>query len=178
MADLKISQLSTATTPLAGTEVVPLVQSGTTKKVPVSDLTAGRTVSANAIAFPATQVPVADPNTLDDYEEGTWTPTDLSGAGLSITVNSASYTKIGRLVVANFYVTYPATGSASTAQLSLPFVSSTFQIGQALSTLGNVQCAMAANGSAAATFRSAALATYTNLELSGADILASISYMV
>jgi hypothetical protein len=115
---------------------------------------------------------------LDDYEEGTWTPTDLSGAGLSITVNSASYTKIGRLVVANFYVTYPATGDASTAQLSLPFASSTFQIGQALSTLGNVQCAMAANGSAAATFRSAALATYTNLELSGADILASISYTV
>jgi hypothetical protein len=40
MADLKISQLSTATTPLAGTEVVPIVQSGTTKKVSVNDLTA------------------------------------------------------------------------------------------------------------------------------------------
>jgi hypothetical protein len=45
MADLKISQLTGATTPLAGTEVVPLVQSGTTKKVAVSDLTAGRAVS-------------------------------------------------------------------------------------------------------------------------------------
>lgn len=39
MADLKISQLSSATTPLAGTEVVPLVQSGATKKVAVDDLT-------------------------------------------------------------------------------------------------------------------------------------------
>lgn len=38
MADLKISQLPAATTPLAGTEVVPLVQSGTTKQVAVSDL--------------------------------------------------------------------------------------------------------------------------------------------
>jgi hypothetical protein len=45
MADLKISQLTAATTPLAGTEVVPLVQSGVTKQVAVSNLTAGRAVS-------------------------------------------------------------------------------------------------------------------------------------
>lgn len=38
MADLKISQLTTATTPLAGTEQVPLVQSSTTKKTTVNDL--------------------------------------------------------------------------------------------------------------------------------------------
>jgi len=46
MADTKISALTSASTPLAGTEVVPLVQSSTTKKVAVSDLTAGRAVSA------------------------------------------------------------------------------------------------------------------------------------
>ena len=46
MADLKISQLPAATTPVAGTEVLPIVQSGTTSKVAISDLTAGRTVSA------------------------------------------------------------------------------------------------------------------------------------
>jgi len=45
MADKKISQLTAATTPLAGTEVVPVVQSGSTVKTPVSDLTAGRAVS-------------------------------------------------------------------------------------------------------------------------------------
>jgi len=45
MADTKISALTAATTPLDGTEVVPLVQGGTTKKVTVSDLTAGRAVS-------------------------------------------------------------------------------------------------------------------------------------
>jgi len=45
MADLKISQLTGATTPLAGTEVAPIVQSGTTKQVSVADLTAGRAVS-------------------------------------------------------------------------------------------------------------------------------------
>jgi hypothetical protein len=42
MADKKISQLTGATTPLAGTEVLPIVQSSTTKKVSVADLTAGR----------------------------------------------------------------------------------------------------------------------------------------
>jgi len=45
MADAKISQLTAATTPLAGTEVLPIVQSGSTVKVAVSNLTAGRAVS-------------------------------------------------------------------------------------------------------------------------------------
>jgi hypothetical protein len=44
MADKKISALTVATTPLAGTEVLPIVQSGTTKKVSVDDLTIGKTV--------------------------------------------------------------------------------------------------------------------------------------
>ena len=38
MADLKISQLPAVTTPLAGTEVLPIVQSSTTKKVTVTDM--------------------------------------------------------------------------------------------------------------------------------------------
>lgn len=38
MADLKISQLTTATTPLTGAEQVPLVQSSATKKTTVNDL--------------------------------------------------------------------------------------------------------------------------------------------
>jgi hypothetical protein len=44
MADLKISALTPATTPLGGTEVLPVVQSGSTVKVAVSNLTSGRTV--------------------------------------------------------------------------------------------------------------------------------------
>jgi hypothetical protein len=45
MADKKISALTAASTPLAGTEVLPIVQSGSTVKVAVSDLTLGRNVS-------------------------------------------------------------------------------------------------------------------------------------
>lgn len=47
MADQKISQLTAATTPLAGTEVLPLVQSGSTKKVATDDLTV-KNVRSNA----------------------------------------------------------------------------------------------------------------------------------
>lgn len=45
MADSKISALPSATTPLAGTEVLPIVQSGATDQVTVANLTAGRAVS-------------------------------------------------------------------------------------------------------------------------------------
>lgn len=50
MADSKISALPASTTPLAGTEVLPIVQSSATVKVAVSDLTAGRAVSALSYA--------------------------------------------------------------------------------------------------------------------------------
>lgn len=49
MADVKISALTAASTPLAGTEVLPIVQSGVTKKVSVADLTAGRATAASSI---------------------------------------------------------------------------------------------------------------------------------
>lgn len=63
MADLKISQLTGATTPLAGTEVLPVVQSSTTKKVAVSDLTAGRAVSAASLALTGSPLPATSGGT-------------------------------------------------------------------------------------------------------------------
>lgn len=50
MANSKISALTSATTPLAGTETLPIVQSGATKQVTVANLTAGRAVSALSFA--------------------------------------------------------------------------------------------------------------------------------
>ena len=55
------------------------------------------------VAFPATQVASADANTLDDYQEGTWTPTNTSSSGFTAGITSyygstPSYTKIGRKV--------------------------------------------------------------------------------
>ena len=49
MADTKISALPAATTPLVGTEVLPIVQSSTTKKVSIADVTVGRDVTTAAL---------------------------------------------------------------------------------------------------------------------------------
>jgi len=224
MADLKISALTAATTPLAGTEVLPIVQSSTTKKVSTDDLTvknirsnatsgilqvagpaaastrvmttpdanfsaaridAGQSffgiqrfanntdndasidiygastggdpymkgydrngatnfeficdtgttdrrfdyygkvqvynanfvvgTSGNGIDFSATSGSGTS-ELLNDYEEGTWTPTNTN----AITVNSAKYTKIGRIVICTFDIT--AGGSATTGDMGgLPF---------------------------------------------------------
>jgi hypothetical protein len=84
--------------------------------------------SANGvgITFPATQSASSNANTLDDYEEGTWTPTDASGAGLSLSNTSGNcfYTKVGRTVTVSFRLTYPSTASGSVAVIGgLPFLS-------------------------------------------------------
>jgi hypothetical protein len=49
MADVKISGLPASTVPLAGTEVLPIVQSGTTKQVSIANVTAGRAIAASSI---------------------------------------------------------------------------------------------------------------------------------
>jgi hypothetical protein len=51
MADTKISALSAASTPLGGTEVLPIVQSSTTVNVSIANITAGRAVSALSLAL-------------------------------------------------------------------------------------------------------------------------------
>ena len=80
--------------------------------------------TGTGITFPATQNASSNANTLDDYEEGTWTPTDASGAGLSFVVTGGFYTKVGNLVTCWFELTYPSTSSsASSAIGGLPFAS-------------------------------------------------------
>jgi hypothetical protein len=69
MADKKISALTGATTPLAGTEVLPIVQSSTTVKVAVSDLTAGRTFSALGMTLTSTDAGAAAAPTIDLYRD-------------------------------------------------------------------------------------------------------------
>jgi hypothetical protein len=158
VANTKISALTSATTPLAGTETLPIVQSGVTVKVAVSDLTAGRAVATGAltvtgaisvtttgkvgttfgvgnatpsasgagITFPATQSASSDANTLDDYEEGTWTAAFVSTGG-TITISTGNrtgkYVKIGsQVTVTGVFVVNSV--SAPTGELTmsgLPF---------------------------------------------------------
>ena len=116
MADTKISGLPASTTPLAGTEVLPIFQSGVTAKVSVANLTAGRVLSTIGVTFPATQTPSADANTLDDYEEGTWTPS--VGGTATYTTQTGVYTKIGRQVTIWADLTILLIGTGSTSQIS------------------------------------------------------------
>jgi hypothetical protein len=103
------------------------------------DLSAG---SAQGIKFPATQNASADVNTLDDYEEGTWTATlAFGGASVGITYNNqgGTYTKIGNLVVCTVLLQLSNKGSSSGAATitGLPFSGPSFgsvAIGQFAST--------------------------------------------
>jgi predicted enzyme related to lactoylglutathione lyase len=74
MADLKISQLPAATTPLAGTEVLPIVQGGSTVQVSVNNLTAGKAVSASTVS--ATTVTATTVNGTFD--------TNVAAAGVTL----------------------------------------------------------------------------------------------
>ena len=92
----------------------------------------GQITTANApfiltggqLKFPATQIASGDGNTLDDYEEGTWTPSVTSTAGSITTssVTSAKYTKIGNAINICVDVYLANIGTASGGLLiSMPF---------------------------------------------------------
>ena len=74
MADKKISQLTAGTTPLAGTEVLPIVQGGTTKNVSVNNLTAGKSVSVgNLISGGSVQIGSGGPYATGTmYADANW----------------------------------------------------------------------------------------------------------
>ena len=72
------------------------------------------------IKFPATQSASADANTLDDYEEGTWTPS--VGGNATYGTRIAHYTKIGDTVRAFFDITIGTIGTGSLTTMSgFPF---------------------------------------------------------
>jgi hypothetical protein len=100
---------------------------------------------SNGISFPATQSASSDANTLDDYEEGTFSPS-FSGSGGSagaaaIAAVSGRYTKTGRIVTVNleFYITNKGSWTGDFRITNLPF------------TLGNAQATAMAIAYAACT---------------------------
>jgi hypothetical protein len=82
----------------------------------------GTTPTLNGVTFPATQVPSADANTLDDYEEGTWTPS--LGGNATYSIQQGSYTKVGRMVYLNFDISVTTLGTGNAVTFSgMPFAS-------------------------------------------------------
>jgi hypothetical protein len=143
MADKKISALTAATTPLAGTEVLPIVQGGSTVKVAVSDLTAGRAISATQLTLTTENLVIAtagkgidfSANThaagmtselLNWYETGTWTGGISFGGGstgITYANNVGYYTRIGNIVTVSCYLVLSNKGSSTGAAriTGLPF---------------------------------------------------------
>lgn len=85
MADIKISQLPSANLPLDGTEVLPIVQSTTTKKVTIDNVTAGRALTATSITLTVTP--------LAPTSGGTGTATAFTAGSLVFAGASGVYTQ-------------------------------------------------------------------------------------
>lgn len=199
MADKKISALTGASTPLAGTEVLPIVQSGATVKVSVANLTAGRAVdmaggsftdnitqstAAKGINFTANANAAGmTSELLNWYEEGTWTPTDASGAGLTFTSPVGRYTRIGNVVFLFGYVEYPVTVSGTAASIGgLPFtvnasVAAT-QGGVTYSQVATVRSVGVQSSTTTATVYTLAGGAATNADLSGTVLYFNSTYFV
>jgi hypothetical protein len=119
MADLKISQLPAATTPVAGTEVLPIVQTGTTTKVSIADLTVGRVVTATTFLGGLDTNVVAAGLTVTGTTvaaDGTDTNIDLTltPQGSGVVTTAATYSDGGGKLRA-----IPQSGSAKTASYTL-----------------------------------------------------------
>jgi hypothetical protein len=94
----------------------------------------GTTPSLNGITFPATQVASADANTLDDYEEGTWTPVyrgDVTAGTFTYLAQTGRYTKIGNTVVVHcglFDISESSAASGYIQITGLPFTAANIAI--------------------------------------------------
>ena len=116
---------------------------------------------------------------LNWYEEGTWTPTDASGAALALTKNGTQYyTKVGRFVTVTFNVTYPATASAVAAKIgSLPFTSvAANNTGALLTSSGIATVGLVTGTTTRIDIYTAANVAVTNVQLSAASLFGSFTY--
>jgi hypothetical protein len=112
------------TEPFSGSQVMSIDASGNVGVGVTPSGSGGCLQLKSGITFPATQVASSDANTLDDYEEGTWTPTITAETGTigSTAVISADYTKVGRLVSVTFDIRVITVGTGTAGlKVSLPF---------------------------------------------------------
>jgi hypothetical protein len=85
------------------------------------------TLPQGQLKFPATQNASSDANTLDDYEEGTWTP---SIGSLTWSQVYGRYVKVGQIVYADFSLNTSSAGSSAFSIGGLPFAAAANTAGQ------------------------------------------------
>lgn len=123
---------------------------------------------------------------LANYVAATsWTPTDGSGAALTFSSVSASYTRIGNMVFAYALLTYPATGSGASAIISgFPIATPNANYAQnpctffsGASVTNSYSMRMDPNAITAHIFNNAGAST-TNAQLTGVAVIFSCAYPV
>jgi hypothetical protein len=146
---------------------------------PILCLSGGSTTATGTgIAFPAVFNASSDVNTLDDYEEGAWTPSSIVGTNLTgVSWSAGNYTKVGRLVTLIGYATCTVTSSNTLTYLSMtgaPFTTGIATSGSAFLN-NNVRSGTSQISSASVyTFFSAA-----SEPVAGAEVIQfSITYTV
>lgn len=101
----------------------PLTTPSFTTTIGVGAATAS--ASGAGVTFPATQSASSDANTLDDYEEGTYTPilgATTTNPTVTYSVQKGYYTKIGNRVQISYDLAWTAkSGGSGTSFMSLPF---------------------------------------------------------
>jgi len=123
----------------AGGSNILQLRTNNTERVKI-DSTGLVTIASGQIKFPATQSASSDANTLDDYEEGTWTPTigaDSVDGTHTYSQQQGTYTKVGRLVTVQCVVVMTSKGgtvAGSVQIVGLPFTS--FSTMLAMGTVG------------------------------------------
>jgi hypothetical protein len=156
--------------------------------IPTINLTGGQ------ITFPATQSASADANTLDDYEEGTFTPNITFGGGSTgITYGQrvGYYVKIGRVVHVNCYILLSNKGSSTgaIAFTGFPFTANnasdayntlSFYCGSATSTSGSYMCYISPNSTSVSLLfsQTGSAGSFSNTQANNAsDFIISGTYM-
>ena len=139
----------------------------------------GVVLGTGGINFPDSQTASADANTLDDYEEGSWTPTSAS---ISFSSATGRYVKIGAQVTCWFQINFPSTSNSSDARVTgIPF-NPVSQNGQGvLGNINNTDIAdvrvSADSGNSFINLRNEAGAEKTNANLSSRNIRGMITYL-
>jgi hypothetical protein len=91
-------------------------------QINTNSIASGQTFALNGVQFPATAVPSANANTLDDYEEGTWTPifaTSGTQPTVSYVQQGGTYIKIGRFVYVAFFIQVSSVSSQGTGNIRI-----------------------------------------------------------
>lgn len=140
---LVIQTGSTPTTAVTvGTDQSVTMAGRTTNPTTISVGGATPSTSGSGISFPATQSASSDVNTLDDYEEGTWTPS--LGGTATYSQQAGTYKKVGGLVYVSAIIQVATLGTGSSSQISgFPFSytagpRNTFSVAYWASTVGNI----------------------------------------